>query len=376
MLGAAPTLAAWFHDLDPVIVPIAGPLAIRWYGLSYLLSFVLAYFVMRALARRGFTPVPRERIADAMLYLVLGVMVGGRLGYIVLYEPAILVEFSSSPPFWGVLALNRGGMASHGGFVGIILAAWWISRGFKDEQGRRVGACPPLHVMDLCALVGPIGLALGRVANFINGELLGKVVAAPSEPAPWYAVKYPQEIIERPPESLPQTEAQLDAIIELSLTRMLPGETDWIFGYERVLSAIRRGDAELRAQLEPLISARYPTQLMQAFFDGLLVLVVVWLIARRPRTPGVIGGWLLIVYGLGRVVMDRVRLPDAGIEQFGMLTRGQLYSLIMLGAGVAVLAWTRRTSAPAPMGGWGASRPAQAERDSGDDSSGSDSSGS
>lgn len=350
--GAVPTLAAWFHDLDPVILPIAGSLAIRWYGVSYLLGFVLAYLVLRALAQRGFTPMPRERVADAMLYLVLGVMVGGRLGYVILYEPSILVEFSSAPPFWGVLALNRGGMASHGGFVGVILAAWWISRGFKDERGGRVGACPPAHVMDLCALVAPIGLTLGRIANFVNGELLGKVVAAPGAPAPWYAVKYPQEILERPLGSLSQTEAQLDAIINLSLTRMLPNETDWMLGYERVLGAIRDGDTALRAQLEPLISARYPTQIMQAFFDGVLVLVVVWFIARRPRVPGVIGGWMLIVYALGRVVMDRVRLPDVGIAQFGMLTRGQLYSLLMLGAGVAVLVWTSRRSSGERMGGW------------------------
>ena len=358
VLAPAPTLAAWFHDLDPVILPIAGSLAVRWYGVSYLLGFVLAYLVLRALAARGLTPIPRDRIADAMLLLVLGVMAGGRLGYALLYEPAILVEFSASPPFWSLLALNRGGMASHGGFVGVILAAWWISRGFKDDHGNRVGACPPLHVMDMCALVAPIGLTLGRIANFINGELLGRVVAAPGQPAPWYAVRYPQEIIERPLDRLPHTDDQLDRIVELSMTKMLPGETDWMLGYQRVLESIQRGDAALKAQLEPLISARYPTQLLQAFFDGVLVLIVVWIIARRPRVPGVIGAWMLMVYALGRIAMDWVRLPDAGITQFGPLTRGQLYSLLMLVVAVAVLLWTRRASAPAPMGGWGVRHPA------------------
>ena len=95
---------------------------------------------------------------------------------------------------------------------------------------------------------------------------------------------------------------------------------------------------------------------MQAFFDGLLVLAVTWFIARRPRTPGVIGAWMLITYALGRIPMDLFRLPDAGVTQFGFLTRGQLYSAIMLIAGVAVLVITKRKGAP-KMGGWATPQP-------------------
>jgi phosphatidylglycerol:prolipoprotein diacylglycerol transferase len=136
------------------------------------------------------------------------------------------------------------------------------------------------------------------------------------------------------------------------LTRLLPGETDWYLGYERLVRAVQRGDELARDQLAPLLSARYPTQLMQAFFDGLLVFVVVWVIARKPRVPGVVGAWMLIVYALGRIPMDLVRLPDSGIAQFGPLTRGQLYSLLMFLGGVAVLAAVSRKKHATRIGGW------------------------
>tara|TARA_R110002096_G_scaffold344921_2_gene537912 strand:- start:175727 stop:176869 length:1143 start_codon:yes stop_codon:yes gene_type:complete len=344
--------SGWFHTISPYLWRISGDFGIRWYGLSYLLAFVIAYLLLRWLASRGVTPIPKDRIADAMMLLVAGVIVGGRLGYILLYDPALLVDFTSSPPWWGVFRLTNGGMSSHGGFAGVILACIWISRGFKDEHGNRIGACPKLHVMDMCAMVGPLGLMLGRIANFINGELLGKVVALPGAHSPWYGVRYPQEILERPLNSLPQTPEQLGQIIGLSTQYMLPGEQDWGLGYMRILDLIRSGNDSLRTQLEPLISARYPTQLMQAFFDGLLVFVVVWVIAYKPRRVGVLGGWMLIVYALGRIPMDFVRLPDAGVTQFGPMTRGQAYSLLMLIVGVIALIVAHR-SKYVVMGGWG-----------------------
>jgi len=344
--------SGWFHNISPYLWRISGDFGIRWYGLSYLLAFVLAYLMLRWLSVRGVTPIPKDRIADAMMLLVAGVIVGGRLGYIVLYDPALLVDFSSDPPWWGVFRLTNGGMSSHGGFAGVILACIFISRGFKDEQGNRVGACPKLHVMDMCAMVAPLGLMLGRIANFINGELLGKVLALPGAPAPWYGVRYPQEILERPLNSLPQTPEQLGEIIGLSTQYMLPGEQDWGLGYMRILDLIRSGNDSLRAQLEPLISTRYPTQLMQAFFDGVLVFVVVWIIAYKPRRVGVLGGSMLIVYALGRIPMDFVRLPDAGVSQFGPMTRGQGYSLLMLIVGIITLIVAHR-SKYVVMGGWG-----------------------
>lgn len=344
-------LGGWFHDLSPFLVRFSDSFGIRWYGVSYVLGFVCAYLLLRLLAKRNATKIPLQSVADAIMLMIVGVVVGGRLGYVFLYKPSLLWDFSSSAPWWGVFAINNGGMSSHGGIIGVILACWRVSRGFKDETGQRVGRCAPIHVMDVAALIGPIGLMFGRIANFINGELLGKVIALPGEHAPWFAVRYPQEITDLAPEHLPQTPEQMEQIISLSMSRTLNAEEHWLDGYARMLELIQQGDSGLKAQLEPLISARYPTQLMQAGFDGLLVGLVVWIVAMKPRKPGVIGACFLIVYGLGRIPMDLVRLPDEGVAQFGFITRGQLYSALMVLAGILLFIWTRRSKLE-PISGW------------------------
>lgn len=347
---AATDLGGWTHRISPVAIDLFGGFSIRWYGLSYLAGFAAAYLLHRLLAARGATLIPRDRALDAILTLIVGVVVGGRLGYVLLYEPRLL-GFIDGFPFWGVLAVNRGGMASHGGIVGVMLAAWKLSRGFKQPDGTVAGRCPPMHAMDICTLIAPAGLLFGRLANFVNGELLGKIIALPGEHAPWFAVRYPQEIITEPDNRLAQTPEQMAAIQRIASDFALPGET-WFTGYERLLSAVQRGDAAARSAIEPLISARHPTQIYQAIVEGLIVGVVVWAVAAKPRKPGVIGAWFLIVYAAGRVAMDFVRLPDAGVSQFGPLTRGQVYSLLMLLAGAAVLVFASAQRAERISGGW------------------------
>lgn len=346
----ASPLGGWTHDLSPIAIDLFGSFALRWYGLSYLAGFLTAYLLLRLLARRGATVIPEARALDVILTLVVGVIVGGRLGYVLLYDWSLL-GLVDGFPFWGVLAINRGGMASHGGILGVIVAAWKVSRGFRDESGTIVGRCPPLHVMDVCALIGTAGLLFGRLANFVNGELLGKIVAAPGQSAPWWAVRYPQEAITEPYDRLSQTPEQLEAIERLGLQNALPGES-WERGYERLLAALQRGDDAARVAIEPLISARHPTQLYQAMVEGVVVGLVVWLVAAKRRKPGVVGAWFLIVYALGRIAMDFVRLPDAGVAQFGGMTRGQGYSALMLFGGLAVLVWAVRRDAGRVTGGW------------------------
>jgi phosphatidylglycerol:prolipoprotein diacylglycerol transferase len=258
-------------------------------------------------------------------------------------------------------------MSSHGGIIGVALACWRVSRGFKAADGSRIGRCAPLNVMDTAVLIGPIGLFFGRIANFINGELLGKVVAMPGESAPWYAVRYPQEVgayihydrddgVYTILDEFVQTPEQLEQIQQISMMHMLPNEENWLFGYNRVLELIQKGDEGLKLQLEPLISARYPTQLMQAGLDGLLVLAVVWFVALKPRRPGVVGAWFLLTYGLGRIPMDFVRLADTDVAQFGFMTRGQLYSAMMVILGIVILIWSSR-SKHEPFGGLRSSVP-------------------
>ncbi len=350
------TLAdAWLHDLSPFVWRFTETLGIRWYGLAYALAFVAGYLQLRFLARRGLILIPPHRCGDAILSVIVGVVVGGRLGYVLLYEPNLLVDFSSRAPWWGVLAINHGGMASHGGMVGVVLAAWRISRGWKQPDGAIEGRCPPMHVMDVFSFIAPIGLAFGRVANFVNGELLGRVVARPGEPAPWWSVRFPQEVVSGHPSF--RTDAQVAALDELIFRRSLPGvEEPWVDSYARIVETIQSGTREgkrLAAELAPLLSARYPSQLMQAAAEGLVLGALLWLVWAKPRKPGVVGCWFLIGYGVLRVATELVRLPDAQLHTQRVLglSRGQWFSMLMAAVGVFILVRLRRSTAE-KLGGW------------------------
>lgn len=360
------TLAAWLHDLSPFLLRFTDTFGIRWYALSYIIGAVIGGLMMHRMAKRGLIRIPPDRVLDAILLLAFGMILGGRLGYVLLYQPSLLWTFEPNVPFWGLLMINRGGMASHGGIIGVAIAGWRISRGFKDEQGVVHGACPPLHVMDAIALAGPVGLGLGRLANFINGELLGKVVAGPGEDAPWWAVRFPQEHLTAHVTTL--TDDQQIELSRIVLEHRLPNdpEKEWFeIGYARVLDTLQTGSArasaEIAERLEPLVSARHPSQLYQAFAEGLVTLVIAWFVFRKPRLPGVVGAWFLITYGVGRVVTEFYRLPDdhfAGTGFFDMtsarpmgLSRGQWLSVVMVLAGAGLLVFVCRRGGE-KLGGW------------------------
>lgn len=349
---------AWVHDLSPWVLRISESFGIRWYGVSYVAGFAAGWLLLRMLAQRGLVRIPADRVLDAILILVAGVLVGGRLGYCLVYRPELLVDFSGSFPFWGVLQLTKGGMASHGGIVGVIIAAWWVSRGFKTESGERVGTCPVLHVTDAVALVGPIGLGLGRLANFINGELLGKIVARPGERGPWWSVRFPQELLSgHAPELTAAQQAELSRLVIVN--RLGPNEPDALV-IERLIERVQAGSVETAAQLEPLLSARHPSQLYQAVAEGLVLSAVVWWVWRKPRVPGVVGAWFLISYGVLRVVTEVWRLPDAQFGGAGLLdaarplglSRGQWLSVGMVAAGAVLLVVVVRRGGER-LGGWG-----------------------
>ncbi|HED52720.1 MAG TPA: prolipoprotein diacylglyceryl transferase [Phycisphaerales bacterium] len=348
------TLAAWLHDIDPFLIRFSGDFGLRWYGLSYAAGFVLAWLALRFLAGRGAVLIPKDRLSDAIIYAALGAVVGGRLGYVLFYQPSLLWTITDAFPFWGVLSLNHGGMASHGGMIGVAIAAFLVSRGFKDEQGVRSEPVPLLHVFDLYALVAPFGLMLGRIANFINGELLGKVVAKPGEEAPWWAVRFPQEIGSGHDLGLrtPEQERQLTALLD---TYRLPDQPAGA-GLQHIIENIQSGSTEAARQLEPLLSARVPSQLIQAIAEGVVLGLVLWIIAHKPRQPGVISAWFLICYGVLRIATEFVRLPDPGISGLFGLSRGQTLSSIMILLGIALLAGVVRRSAP-KVGGWGRGSP-------------------
>ncbi|HRQ76404.1 MAG TPA: prolipoprotein diacylglyceryl transferase [Phycisphaerales bacterium] len=370
-------LAAYVHSIDPVAFHL-GPLAIRWYGLSYMAGFAVAWVLLQQFSKKGRTPLSTQAVGDLMFYMVIGVLAGGRLGYVLFYDQRLLIDFSSHFPFWGVFAITRGGMSSHGGIVGVILMSIFYSRRYRIA---------PLHLFDLAAFFCTPGLFFGRIANFVNAELWGRALpqALQSEPPGW-SVKYPQEILERwmpalrqgrqtaeqheaaiarvasdlhitvPPDQLAgvviaELERRLD-LIEQQLGPVIGLDQNF---YERVVRLARdSGDLlheQVTSALSPLLTAYHPSQLYQAVTDGPIlfaVLAVVWL---RPRKPGVVGGAFLITYGILRLVTELFRQPDAGVElTLNLLTRGQTLSALMIVCGAGMVAWGSRRDVP-KMGG-------------------------
>lgn len=355
------TLAAWLHTLSPVVWHIYGALSIRWYGVAYLAGFAVGYFVLLKLAKRRLVAIPYDRVGDAIMWLVLGVLIGGRLGYVLVYDPHQWLSFSRSFPFWGVLAIHHGGMASHGGMVGVVIAAWRISRGFRNPQtGAIEGRCPPLHIMDVGALVCPFGLFFGRIANFVNGELLGRVVSRPGFPGPWWSVQYPQELrgitqvfpsgqieYHDPAQALtPEQGRELYSLLHQIGTPDDPVSTkiDYLVDHAR----------EFASPLKSLLASRHPSQIYQAVAEGIVLGVALWLLWYKPRKPGFIGAWFLIIYGVLRIATEFIRLPDPQFvhgRYFG-LSRGQWLSAAMVAAGSLVLLYVKKSNAPR-LGGWG-----------------------
>jgi phosphatidylglycerol:prolipoprotein diacylglycerol transferase len=167
-----------YPEIDPIAVQI-GPLAIHWYGVTYLVAFLGVYWMLRYRATRhaGLSPVTVQQLNDWLFYAALGVILGGRLGYCLFYQPALFVDFEPlgvfdgwGVPFWGVLRIWEGGMSFHGGLLGVMLASWLFGR----QLGRTF-----FQMMDFLAPAAPFGLLCGRVGNFINGELWGRPTDLP-----------------------------------------------------------------------------------------------------------------------------------------------------------------------------------------------------
>jgi phosphatidylglycerol:prolipoprotein diacylglycerol transferase len=191
-------LAYWVHDLDPFLIRFSGNFGIRYYGLAYLVGFLAAGWLLRRYARAGRATLSGEDIADLMVAIVLGVLIGGRLGYFLFYQPgALLREPMQLVRVW------EGGMASHGGFIGVTLALWWFA---AKHQIRFV------QVADLIASTAPVGLLFGRIANFINGELPGKATTVA------WAVIFPNNEFDRDHAPQPRHPSQLyEAALEGAL---------------------------------------------------------------------------------------------------------------------------------------------------------------
>jgi len=300
-------LATYVHDLNPVALPIYGGLALRWYGLSYLLGFVTTFFLLRNLARRGLWVLQPGQIGDFIAAGALfGVFLGGRLGYILLYQlPKSGWEELAHDPML-VLRVWEGGMASHGGILGLAIFMWFYAKKHHVSwSGLSDGLC----------VVGPLGLLFGRIANFINGELYGRV----AEGVAW-AVKFPM--------SLGEEKAEVQSAAWQACTRVDPqlAEVDSL----TALVAAARDNPELSQTLGNFLPERHPSQVYEGLLEGALLFAILWVVRTRcPKAPdGLLSGLFLALYAVFRMVGEQFREPDAALV--GILTKGQFFSAFML----------------------------------------------
>lgn len=254
-----------YPEIDPVAISL-GPLQVHWYGLTYLVGFLAAWWLARRRADRiGLT---KDQVGDLLFYSAVGVILGGRLGYALFYHfDRVLAD-----PLW-LFKVWEGGMAFHGGFLGVVVAVWLFARKHQINW---------IQLGDFIAPFTPIGLGLGRIGNFINGELWGRVT-------------------------------------DVSWGMVFPG-----------------------AGADP----RHPSQLYQFALEGVVLFALLWWFSRQPRPAGSISGLFLIGYGTLRFLVEFTREPDAhlGLLSAG-LSMGQLLSLPMILVGAAFMFFAYRSTA-------------------------------
>lgn len=286
----------YLHQIDPIALSL-GPLKIHWYGLMYLLAFASAWWLGRQRIRAGRLPgVDMNGLSDLAFYGMLGVVLGGRIGYILFYS---FGAFLDNPLM--IFKVWEGGMSFHGGLLGVMAAALWWTRKQKMHF---------FDTMDFVAPLVPAGLGFGRIGNFIGAELWGKYTQAG-----WGVI-------------FPSTDPN---VLKLGLNA-----------------------AQLQAQyaagaLDKF--ARHPSQLYQAFLEGLVMFCVLWWYSRKPRPRYAVSGMFALLYGVFRFLVEFVRVPDEGIGYlaFGWLTMGQVLSLPLIVLGLFLFWLSRRSPTLQPV---------------------------
>ena len=264
-----------------MILPLFGPLAVRWYGIAYLCGFLASFLMLHRWSRSGSFSIPSDQVSHfIVLFAFFGVFLGGRLGYQLLYN---FDAFITTP--LSLFKIWEGGMASHGGFIGSVLFLIWYAK----KQGYKFW-----NISDHLAMTVSLGIGFGRIANFINGELWGRVSNIQ------WAIIFPQE------------------------------------------AGLRYGEYDT-SLIEQLVTSghlfpRHPSQLYQALCEGFLVFGILLLLrkTRWGKKPGVMSGCYLLLYATARIAIEFFREPDSTVY-FEWLTKGQLYSLVMLLVGTLIL---------------------------------------
>lgn len=299
-----PLLAYYLHHLSPFLLQFAPGIGIRYYGLAYVLGFFCGYWLYRLLVRRGYSDMKPEQVGDFMLWwVVLGTLIGGRLGYMLMYDTQ---EFFERP--WIFFEVWQGGMASHGGMLGLIVATAIYARKHRISW---------LNTIDNLAVVAPVGLFFGRCANFINGELFGKVSTVS------WAVQFPRELYSMDPY---KTQAILDQAAQIRPD----------FASLEVLISNVPASPALQHLLAATLSPRHPSQIYEALLEGVALFALLWIFRTRVRLPnGVLSGLFCIFYALFRFCVEFVREPDAPL--IGAMSRGQFFSLFLIPLGAAMI---------------------------------------
>ena len=254
-----------FPQIDPVIFSI-GPLSVRWYGLMYLIGFAFAMWFGKRLAAKPNSGWKTEEVDDLLFYGMIGVILGGRVGYVLFYQFSYLLD---NPLY--LFKIWEGGMSFHGGALGVITAIFIFAWRTKRS---------PFTVGDFAVPLVPVGLLAGRIGNFINGELWGRTTDVP------WAMVFPTG--------------------------------------------------------GPL--PRHPSQLYEAFFEGLVLFIMLIMFAKKPRPTGSVAGLFLFGYGFFRFCIEYFREPDAHIGLYGgLISQGQILSMPMIIAGLGIMIWAYKT---------------------------------
>jgi len=263
-----------FPNFDPVAVSIGpfnildktlGPLDVHWYGIMYMLAFLSAWLIALYRCGKPHSPITKVEVENLVTYGAFGVILGGRVGYVIFYN----FDRWMSDPLW-LFRIWEGGMSFHGGLIGVIIAMYVYSTRIR---------VPYLALMDFVAPIVPLGLAFGRLGNFIGQELWGRVADVP------WAMVFPKAA-------------------------------------------------------DPIGVARHPSQLYQATLEGLVMFIVLFWFSAKPRPRGAVAGLFLVLYASFRSIVENFREPDMGIDLvFGVITRGQLLSAPMFILGVGLLCY-------------------------------------
>ena len=308
-------LAYYVHGLSPFLLDFGNGFGLRWYGLAYVAAFFAGYRLYDRLAKRGYSDLAPAQVGDFITGVALfGVILGGRLGYMVFYD---LPNFCADPlvffKFWD------GGMSSHGGIIGIVVFT------FIYSWRKRVSW---LNIGDNLVVVAPIGLFFGRCANFINGELFGRVANVP------WAIQFPKELYDAPPET-----------VRIAISQAAELNPEWTT-IAAVVENSRLSPA-LRGQLAGTLSPRHPSQIYEALLEGAILFALLYILRTRFRLPnGVLTGVFFVAYAVLRIIGEMFREPDAPLTM--ELTRGQFLSLFLVAIGAAFLLYAMLKPSWAP----------------------------